>query len=224
MPRQATGHTTTTPRPTMEKPPTDTRTKIILTAMELFWEKGYASTSVADILSRSQLHSGSLYHFFPGKQDVLVGVLEFYRDQIDEWLLAPAWAGVDDPIARIFALLNGYRIQLLTSDFSFGCPIGNLALEIHEPDPKVRELLAANFSNWTSAIERCLSDAGERLPGDMDRRALAEFILTIMEGAIMQARSFRDIGLFDRNVDVLRRHLDMLCERAAPTKPRQLAQ
>jgi TetR/AcrR family transcriptional regulator, transcriptional repressor for nem operon len=207
----------------MDKSPTDTRTKIILTAMELFWEKGYTSTSVADILSRSQLHSGSLYHFFPGKQDVLVGVLEFYRDQIDEWLLAPAWAGVDDPIARIFALLKGYRIQLLTSDFSFGCPIGNLALEIHEPDPKVRELLAANFSNWTSAIERCLIDAAGQLPNDVDRRALAEFILTIMEGAIMQARSFRDIGLFDRNVDVLRTHLEMLCERADQKTHRQTA-
>ena len=37
----------------------DTRTTIVLAAMELFWEKGYASTSVADILSRSQVNSGS---------------------------------------------------------------------------------------------------------------------------------------------------------------------
>ena len=38
----------------------DTRTRIILAAMELFWEKGFNSTSVADILSRSQVNSGSL--------------------------------------------------------------------------------------------------------------------------------------------------------------------
>ena len=50
--------------------------------MELFWLKGYASTSIADILSRSQVNSGSLYHFFPGKQDVLLAVLEAYRDGI----------------------------------------------------------------------------------------------------------------------------------------------
>lgn len=205
----------------MEKPTTDTRTKIILTAMELFWEKGYGSTSVADILSRSQLHSGSLYHFFPGKQDVLVGVLEFYRDQIEEWLLAPAWAGIDDPIERIFALLNGYRTQLLTTDFSYGCPIGNLALELHEPDPKVRDLLAANFANWISAIERCLDAAQSRLSQGTNRRALAEFILTIMEGAVMQARSFKDIGPFDRNVAVLRHHIDMLT--TAQHSSRQLA-
>jgi TetR/AcrR family transcriptional repressor of nem operon len=191
----------------------DTRNRILMTAMELFWEKGYNSTSVSDILSRSQVHSGSLYHFFPGKQDVLVGVLEFYRDGIEENLLDPAWHGVEDPIERIFALLAGYRMQLVLTDCTYGCPIGNLALEIHEPDPKVRELLAANFSNWSEAIEGCLEAAGDRLAPDIDRRALAEFVLTVMEGAVMQSRTYRDLCHFDRNIAVLRSHFDLL-ERA----------
>ena len=188
----------------------DTRTKIVEAARDLFWEKGFNSTSIADILSRTQVHSGSLYHFFPGKQDLLVAVLEWYRDGIEENLLAYAWTGVDDPIERIFALLNGYRIMLVTSDFAHGCPIGNLALEISEPDPRVRDLIATNFSNWVSAIESCLEGAKDRLPADLDKRAVAEFVLTIMEGGIMQARTHRDIGLFDRNISVLRTHFDML--------------
>lgn len=191
----------------------DTRNRILMTAMELFWEKGYNSTSVSDILSRSQVHSGSLYHFFPGKQDVLVGVLEFYRDGIEENLLNPVWDGVEDPIERIFALLDGYRTQLVLTDCTYGCPIGNLALEIHEPDPKVRELLAANFSNWSEAIEGCLEAAGDRLAADIDRRALAEFVLTVMEGAVMQSRTYRELGHFDRSIAVLRNHFDLL-ERA----------
>jgi AcrR family transcriptional regulator len=188
----------------------DTRDRIVRTAMELFWVKGYQSTSIADILSRSQLHSGSLYHFFPGKQQLLVAVLEAYRDGIEPWLLAPAWTGIDDPRERIFALLNGYRTNLVASDFTYGCPIGSLALEIHEPDPEVRELLAANFANWTAAIEGCLTDMGDRLPPGIDRRSLAELILTVMEGAIMQSRTFHDIGVFDRNVAMLAAHIGTL--------------
>jgi hypothetical protein len=47
----------------------DTRLeRIIEAAMELFWLKGYGSTSIADILSRSQVNSGSLYHFFPASR------------------------------------------------------------------------------------------------------------------------------------------------------------
>lgn len=189
----------------------DTRRRILLTAMELFAAKGYGSTSVSDILSRSQANSGSLYHFFPGKQDVLIGVLEMYRDGIQEMLLDPAWRGVEDPVERVFALLAAYRGMLLESDCLYGCPIGSLALELHEPDPPVRELLAQNFSNWTAAIEACLEDGG--LPPGTDLKGLSEFILTTMEGAVMQARTHRDIGYFDRSIEQLRRHMALLTTR-----------
>lgn len=193
----------------------DTRRRIVLAAMDLFAEKGFQSTSVADILSRTQVHSGSLYHVFPGKQDVLAAVLEAYRDGIEEWLLAPAWSGIDDPIERIFALLNAYRTALVTSECRYGCPIGSLALELHEPDPAIRALLAANFAGWTAAIARCLDQAGTRLPEALDRKRLAEFILTVMEGAVMQARTYRDIGYFDRNVAMLNDHFSLLMREAA---------
>lgn len=200
------------------KRPTDTRRRILLTAMELFAAKGYGSTSVSDVLSRSQANSGSLYHFFPGKQDVLVGVLEMYRDGISAMLLKPAWAGVSDPVERIFALLNAYRTLLVESDCLYGCPIGSLALELHEPDPEVRELLAENFAAWTTAVAGCLEKAADRFPRGFDRSALAEFILTTMEGAVMQARTRRDIGVFDRNIDQLRQHIGLLVQKADSAK------
>jgi TetR/AcrR family transcriptional repressor of nem operon len=186
------------------------RDKIIKAAMELFWLKGYNSTSVADLLSRTQLNSGSLYHVFPSKQDVLIGVLEAYRDGIGEMLLAPAWGDVDDPIEKIFALLAWYRRAIVETDCTYGCPIGSLALELHEPDPKVRDLLATNFANWTAAIEGCLRDAGARLPRKLDHQALAQFVLTAMEGGVMQARTHLDVAYFDRAVAQLRAHFDLL--------------
>lgn len=190
------------------------RDKIIQAAMELFWLKGYNSTSIADLLSRTQLNSGSLYHVFPSKQDVLVGVLEAYRDGIGQMLLEPGWAHVDDPIEKIFALLAYYRAGIIETEHTYGCPIGSLALELHEPDPQVRELLAANFSAWIGAVRECLDAAGERLPARVDRNALAEFILTTMEGGVMQARTFRDVGYFDRSVDQLRSYMDQLQKAA----------
>lgn len=186
------------------------RERIVEAAMELFWLKGYGSTSVADILSRTQLNSGSLYHAFPGKQDILLAVLEHYRQGIGPMLLDPAWQGVDDPIERIFALLDRYRMLIVESDCTYGCPIGSLALELHEPDEPVRQALAENFAGWVAAIEACLSQAGARLPPNTDRRALAEFVLTVMEGAVMQARTHRDVASFDRSVAQLRAHFDAL--------------
>jgi TetR/AcrR family transcriptional repressor of nem operon len=191
----------------------DTRTRIVQAAMELFWLKGYGSTSIADILSRSQVNSGSLYYFFPGKQDVLIAVLEAYRNGIGPMLLDPAWSGVDDPVERVFALLGSYRRALVESDCTYGCPIGSLALELHEPDPPVRELLAANFSGWVDAVEAEIRVAADRFPEDTDFRALAELALNVMEGGVMQARTFRDVTHFDRTIGQLREHFDALQAR-----------
>lgn len=188
----------------------DTRTRLLVTAMTLFSEKGYDATSVADILRAANANSGSLYHFFPTKQDLLLAVLRLYRDGIVPMLLSPAWEGVSDPIEKVFALLARYRQMLAASDCFYGCPIGNLALEIHEPDPPVRELLAVNFDGWVGAVEQCFADAGARLPPDLDRRALAVFTLTTMEGGVMQSRTHRNLKAFDQSVAMLRDYVTRL--------------
>ena len=194
----------------MQSSPPNTRDRLIVTAMQLFWEKGYGSTSVADVLQAAKVNSGSLYHFFPGKQDLLLAVLEAYRGGIGEMLLAPAWKGVADPIEKIFALLARYRQSVVQTDCVYGCPIGSLALEIHEPDPPVRKALADNFNAWVDAVEQCLLEADLRLPKRLDRRELAEFVLTTMEGGVMQARTHRDVAYFDRAVRQLRTYFGYL--------------
>jgi AcrR family transcriptional regulator len=165
---------------------------------------------VADILQAAGANSGSLYHFFPTKQDLLLAVLDGYREGIHPMLLAPAWEGVEDPIERVFALLGRYRAALRGTECLYGCPIGSLALELHEPDPPVRERLAANFDGWVEAVRGCLEEAGERLPAGLDRRGLAVFVLTTMEGGVMQARTHRSLEAFDASVAHLRDYFRML--------------
>lgn len=193
-----------------------TRDRLVWAAMQLFSEKGYLSTSVADILREARANSGSLYHAFPTKQDLLLAVLEAYRDGIEPMLLRPAWEGVEDPIERVFALLRAYRGLLEMTDCLYGCPIGSLALELHEPDPPVRELLATNFEGWVRHVQGCFEAAGERLPADLDRRALGVLTLTVMEGGVMQARTHRTLEAFDAGVRMLRDYIDRLEADARP--------
>ena len=195
--------------------PEDTKQRLAFTAMRLFSEKGYESTSVSDILKAAGANSGSLYHFFATKQELLMEVLRLYRDGIYPMLLNPAWEGIADPIERVFALLAQYRRALVESDCFYGCPIGNLALELHEPDPPVRDLIAVNFRGWVDAIERCYVEAGVRLPDDLDRHGLAIFTLTAMEGGVMQARTHRTIDAFDRSIAMLRDYITRLANEAS---------
>ncbi|WP_337186883.1 TetR/AcrR family transcriptional regulator [Phenylobacterium sp.] len=191
-----------------------TRDRLVFAAMKLFGEKGYLSTSVQDILREAGANAGSLYHAFPTKQDVLVAVLDLYRQGIEPMLLAPAWDGVADPIEKVFALLARYRGMLEATDCLYGCPIGSIALELHEPDPPVRELLSVNFTQWVGHVERCLVEAGDRLPPDVNRHVLATLVLNVMEGGVMQARTHRSLAAFDASVAGLRDYIARL-EQAA---------
>src|SRR5258707_1822652 len=171
-------------------PLSDTRSRLVHTAMQLFWEKGYNSTSIADVLQTAKVNSGSLYYFFPSKADLLAAVLDLYREGIGPMLLEPAWAGVEDPIERIFALLARYRKSLADTDCFYGCPIGSLALELHEPDPAVRERLARDFDAWSEAVAGCFLQAKLRLPAGLNRRELAQFGLPAIDGGVIHARPF----------------------------------
>jgi AcrR family transcriptional regulator len=200
-------------------PEPSTADRLVFAAMRLFGEKGYGSTSVADILREAGANPGSLYHAFPTKQDLLLEVLRRYRDGIGAMLLEPAWRGIDDPVERIFALLASYRAMLVASDCLYGCPIGSLALELHEPDPPVRELLSVNFAGWVGAIESCLRAAEDRVPSGTDTHRLAQFVLTVMEGGVMQSRTHRTPQAFDAGVASLRDYFNRLRE-AAPREER----
>ena len=163
------------------------------------------------------------------EEDLLLAVLEWYRENLWPAVIQPVFDRVNDPIERVFGVLDGYRRGLLATNFRHGCPIGNLALELADNHPAVRELLAVNFTGWRKAIEQCLDEAAGRLPDSVDREQLATFVLTTMEGAVMLARSYQSIDPYDAAVTQLRDYFDRLirdgtdwstCRPARPTRPK----
>ncbi|MCC7477295.1 TetR/AcrR family transcriptional regulator [bacterium] len=191
-------------------PPIDTRVRLVEAARDLFLLQGYNATGIAQILRQSGANSGSLYHFFPTKEDLLIAVLEWYRDNIWEGLLQPVFTRIDDPIERVFGVLDGYRQMLMMLEFEQGCPIGNLSLELANSHPKARELMVLNFENWKAAIGQCITAARGRLPESIEPQRLATLVLCVMEGAVMLARSYRHIAPFDEAVLQLREYFDRL--------------
>jgi len=103
-----------------------------------------------------------------------------------------------------------YRQTLLATGCIYGCPIGRLALEIPEEQFKVHKLLADNFDGWTAAVESCLQAAKDRLPRNTELKTLSQFVLTVMEGGVMQARAHRAVEPFDASVNHLREYFRLM--------------
>lgn len=202
----------------MAKPSIPTRDRIILAAVELFYSQGYAATGMADILKKAKANSGSFYFFFKSKEELLQSVLDWYLTNLDPILIRPLYERSGDPIERIFLLLDDYRQKILVTNFAFTCPIGRLALEIDPAKRKVHQKIAANFNGWVAAVRNCLDDAADRLPADADRSQLAQLVLTVMEGGVMQSRAQHDIAPFDASVQQLRHYFNGLQSTAAQNK------
>jgi TetR/AcrR family transcriptional repressor of nem operon len=192
-----------------------TRERLVETARLLFWERGYEATSLADVAHKAQARGGSLYHFFRTKEELLLAVLDRYFELLWPIVIEPVFSRVSDPVERIFGILDGYRQGLVYTGCAHGCPIGNLALEVCDDMPRAREKIAKNFEGWRGWIRKCLDEARDRFPADLNREQLAVFVLTVMEGAVMQARAHQTLEPYDASVAQLRDYFNRLLEERA---------
>jgi TetR/AcrR family transcriptional repressor of nem operon len=195
-----------------------TRDRLIASARYLFWERGFAGTSMADLLAHSQVNSGSFYHFFESKESLLRAVLEEYLLLLRPMVIDPAFAQHKDPVERIFAVLSGYRERILMTECQYGCPLGRLALEIDPENRPAHQLIAANFDGWIGAIRECVEKLKPRLPRNTDLDALSSYVLVTMEGGVMLSRSARSVEPFDSAVRQLRQHFELLLGQSKPPR------
>jgi TetR/AcrR family transcriptional repressor of nem operon len=187
-----------------------TRDRLIDSARHLFWERGFAGTSMADLLAHAGVNSGSFYHFFESKEALLRAVLETYLHGLKPAIVDPAFAQSEEPVARIFAILSGYRERILQTECRYGCPLGRLALEIDPENRPAHALLAENFRGWIGAVRECIDQMKDRLPKSTDREALATHVLAVMEGGVMLSRSYGSVEPFDRTIAQLREYFALL--------------
>lgn len=189
---------------------TGTRGRIISAASELFWEKGYAATGMAEILARAQANAGSFYHFFTGKEEVLLAVLDNYLLELDAQVMEPAFKTTADPVGRIFAVLAGYRNVIMATHYAYGCPLGRLAFELDPEDRLAHAKIAENFEAWRRRIAECVKAAASKLKSRVKPNEVSAFVLAVMEGGVIQARSEKSIAPFDAAVKELKRYFELI--------------
>ena len=189
---------------------TTTRERLITTAAELFRRQGYTQTGVNQIIQEAGATSGSFYHFFPAKQDLLMAVVDHIASVFETEIYAAAADHADEPLEELFEILALYRKHLRDSGFAFASPMAALSAEVSENHPQVRARLAEIFADWTGRIEALLDNAGDRLPTTLDRAALAELILCATEGAVLGIRLNRSLEPFEAILSQLRIFFDLL--------------
>lgn len=191
----------------------ETRDRILQAATELFDERGFDGTSMAHLLDRAGVNSGSLYHFFDSKEALAAAVVERCGDRARE-LVDAVEESSPDPFERVLGLFELKRVARERGDPDRIDPIGLLAAELAERRPEVARLAAQSTDGVVSRVRGWLDAAGPRLPAGTDRDGLARFVVTVLEGASMRVRSERSLEPFDNAVNQLRALLGLLEDAA----------
>lgn len=199
-----------------------TRDRLVKTAGELFWGRGYAGTGVSLIIERARATSGSFYHFFPTKDDLLLAVLDRVGDNL-EAVVSAATASAAAPADRINRLAGAYRRSLEGEPPTFGLPLGSLTGELGADHAGARARLAELVEALVSRVESWIAETADTLPAATEPRRFAEQVVASLEGAAAMARTGGDAGILDRVAAELGRRLEadagsQLGKRPAPAR------
>lgn len=151
-------------------------------AMELFWAKGYEATSVADLVEHLGIGRGSLYATFGDKHQLYLAALRRYQETQPPFVELLSQPGPVLPAVR--ALVERYAEEAACDTERRGCMLVNAATERLPADRQVARVVEAGWDTLETALTAALIRAraqGELSP-DKDPRALARFLLVVLQG------------------------------------------
>ena len=179
---------------------TDSRSRMIHAASELFGQRGYHATAFSDVIEGSGAPRGSIYFHFPGgKHELAQEATALAGDEI-EVTVAEAASQATDPASLIRVLAEGMVQRLEASDYKHGCSIATMVLELAPYDEDLTVEFDTVFARWRAALVGCFESWGITTESGV---VLADLVMSAFEGALIVSRAARSPEPFLRTVDAL---------------------
>lgn len=171
------------------RPRTFSRDDALRSAMEIFWDKGFDNTSLADLTRVMGLNPPSLYAAFGSKAKLFLEAVDLYG-RTDG---AGIWEFLDEaPTAKeaIHDLLKRSAKNFTQWDEPRGCMVVLSAPQMEGGDGAVCDGLKVRRLEKQGALERRLARgvAEGDLPPTVDCEAIAAYVTSIQHGMSIHAR------------------------------------
>ena len=166
-----------------------TKARIIQQAATVFNQKGYASSSIADIMQVTGLKKGGIYNHFKSKEELALAAFDYAVSLISQ-RMRDAIKTERNAVERLQALVSSYLAYVEVPPIVGGCPILNTAIEVDDLDSPLRERVLAALNSWRSSIVLIINkgiNKGEISP-TVNPDAIATIIICTIEGAIMMSQ------------------------------------
>lgn len=174
------------------KPESETKRKLLETALELIWESSYGSVSVDDICTKAGVNKGSFYYAFKSKSDLAVAAFERHWE-IKRPILDQVFSSQLPPLERLSKYCQGMiadqKAKYLAYGKVLGCPFCALGSELSTQDENIRKKVEQTSGRLIKYYEAIVRDlAAEGLIESKDHTELARELQSYINGVILQAK------------------------------------
>ncbi|MFE5478491.1 TetR/AcrR family transcriptional regulator, partial [Nocardia sp. NPDC056541] len=177
---------------------TDTRQKMLYSAVELLRERGSAGVTIDAVLARSEAPRGSVYHHFRGgRAQIMTESLALAGDAIGTIIDKAVEQGSVAALRRFGQFWNTLLAQ---SDFEAGCPVVSVAVGSSPDDRHLQPAVAGIIQRWQATLVTALEADGV----ESERAVrLATMAIAAIEGAVILCRVNRSTTALDDVIEEL---------------------
>jgi TetR/AcrR family transcriptional repressor of nem operon len=180
-----------------------TRERLVAEAAGVFNQRGYAGSSMQDLMQATGLQKGGIYRHFASKEELAQEAFDY------AWLTASEVRlknldEVDNAVDRLKQFVANF-IQV-RSPVPGGCPLLNTAVEVDDGNPALRKRALAALQDWRTRLAGIVQDGirGGEISKAAEPELVATIVIACLEGALMMSR-------LERSRDALlkvQKHLD----------------
>ena len=185
----------------MGKKGDETREHILAKAESLILERGYAGTSIDDIIKAAGISKGGFFYHFEGKNDLACKLMLRYLVQDEAFfngLIERASSLTEDPLQQylIFLKLLAEAMADLPGTHP-GCLVASFTYEARQFDGDVQKLNADGVRAWRRIFLEMLERAADKHPLRVDRplEELADMLTSTIEGGIVVSKVLDDADI-----------------------------
>ncbi len=158
-----------------------TKDKIIACAFELFAGKGYASTSMDDIVRVSGISKGGIYHHFKSKEEIFLAIAQDRLEKRQRLVLASAAQSAMERLMQYISwTLQGYLTEEVQKNAKFTFEFWSVMSRNEQIAVKAKERYLVFFTDLAAILQQGIS-AGE-FAGNLDVEAMVYLLLSTMDG------------------------------------------
>lgn len=176
---------------------TERRKRIIERAAGVIYRQGFGATTIADILDAAGVGKGNFYHYFEGKQDFGLAIIDGLGHEIGGIDLDEVFSTMKPPLRRLSDYLD-ILSKARKADESAD-PLCTLASELGSTQPYADRLKAA-FAGLVDRFEALVAEYAMEMRSSVDAHRLSRIVIAQIHGLCVQYKVDRDAAGFDAGI------------------------